>query len=70
MCDRKVYHQFTVLYFPETDTWQIAEDLDDGIFDCETYSQLDSSQWTADDEVNDKKAVSFLNKMFKKQRGA
>ena len=64
MNNREVYHQFTVLYFPDTGKWELSEELDDGIFLSETNERLEGTVWTAEDVANDSAALSSLNAMF------
>lgn len=55
-----VYHQFTVLYFPETDTWQISEEFSDGVYDCETYQRVSNEEYDQHHEKTDANALNAL----------
>lgn len=56
-----VYHQFTVLYFPETGTWQVSDDLLDGVYDSETNSRVSSEEFVEDHAEADLEALATLN---------
>ena len=56
-----VYHQFTVLYFPETGTWQVCDDMNDGVYDNESNERVSGEEFMEDHVEVDLEASATLN---------